>query len=193
MRWILLLLAPIMFMPLVTVADTIPEASDVVLIYDNAAVEDQNQYSFVFRANDDATVYPCSANICSTQQFRSWGTMSMHLYLLPEGFPRPDAVVDQEKLVEYANRADQEYFLEDIPTKWDPEDEGREYLLVNLNSDGTASSKSATYDKPLLKANKEESDASGIPWLPIGMGALVLISVAGIVLLVVRKRAVHKA
>ena len=179
MKRLILIFLPLLFLPTIVSAATIPEASDVVLIYNNASEENQDKFNFVFRVNGDAFVYACEANRCSTQQFSDKQSVTLTIYKLPDGFPRPDTIVDQTKLVEYAEKADQIYTLESVPTNLSSESEGRPYQIVYLNPDGSFESTSATYDKPLIKIKRDEDEViNKFPWFPALIGLLIIVAVS---------------
>lgn len=165
-------------------AATIPESSDVVLIYDNADTEQQGRYNFMFTVDGDMTIYPCEANYCSVVQFQDRGQVTMTVYKLPEGFPRASTVQDPAKLEEYKQLAESTYTLEDIQTNWLPDKDGRPYQTVQLSPDGKVTIESNTYNKPDINTKMSTSksgfwSARNIIAIVVGVLAIATIIFAG--------------
>ncbi|MDP3970282.1 MAG: hypothetical protein Q8P90_01140 [bacterium] len=162
-------------LPIGLFAVTIPEASDVVLIYDNANDEQQGKYNYLYQVQNESEIFPCEASKCSTDAFRDRGTITMVVYKLPEGFPRVQGIADQDNLQDYVDSAEQQYVLENIVTDWSSGVDGRPYQLVHLYPDGTAVIDAITYNKPEINGDKgdvvvEEKDSK----LAIILGSLLL-------------------
>ncbi len=183
MKWKIALISLSIFMPTAILASSIPESSEVVLIYENANNEQQTRYNYVYTVNDDPIIYTCAANRCSMQQLRDRGSVTMTVHKLPDGFSRPSNIVDQKVLQEYIDLAEKTYVLNNISTNLSASADGRPYLEVNLYADGTSTISSANYDKP--EFNQDENltdDEAGLAmWMKIllGTGAAIAVGILG--------------
>lgn len=164
---------------MMAMAASIPQASDVILVYDNANTEQQGKYNFLFTVQNDPIIYPCEGNRCSMVNFRALGEATITVYKLPEGFPRVAGLQDQAKLQEYINQADQHYRLTGIATNWDTTSDGRPYQLVYLSPDGSYRIEAETYSKPSTNSNvTTATDRTTLPkwlWGLIGIGTVVIV------------------
>lgn len=180
------LLLGLALLPIATQAQsTIPQAADIVVVYDNAEPEDQARHSFLFSAGSDATLYACDANKCNTEIASESGVTSVTIYKLPEGFPRPQGIADQKKLQEFADSAEQRYVLDSIDLGLKTESTDRPYYMMYAASDGSFTLEQVNYNKPLINHEQEEvvEEASRpwLIWLAVG-GGIVLVAAAGILL-----------
>lgn len=182
MTWLITLLL-LIGLPSSVQAETIPQASDVVLIYNNASEEQQAKYNFIYTVNDDNTIYTCEANRCSILPVRDRGTVIMTVYKLPEGFPRVNTEVDQNKLAQYKQQAEQTYVLNSIVTNLSTSGETRPYQLVHLTPDGQATIDNATYTKPDINVPKDNATPStnkGLWWkVLLGIISVGLVGTGG--------------
>lgn len=164
---------------------TIPQAADIIVVYDNAEPEDQARHSFLFSAGGDATLYACDANKCNTETASESGITSVIIYKLPEGFPRPQGIADQKKLQEFADSAEQRYVLDSIDLGLKTEAADRPYYIMYASNDGSFTLEQANYNKPLINHELEEvieeASRSWLTWLAVGVG-IVLVAAAGILL-----------
>lgn len=187
MKWIAVVISLLTLAPLSTNAVSIPESSEVVLNYENANPEQQTRYNYIFTVNDDSHIYTCAANRCSMQPLRDRGTVTMTIYKLPDGFPRPSNVVDQKVLGEFKELAEKTYVLNSIPTNLSTTENGRPYLEVGLYADGTSSITNANYDKPEFNqddAAEDDNNGVGLIWkIIIGVGGAVAVGILVYVLL----------
>lgn len=188
MKWKLAIISLSIFIPITTWAGSIPESSEVVLVYENANQELQTRYNYIYTVNDDQTIYACEANRCSMQQLRDRGSVTMTVYKLPDGFSRPSNIVDQKVLQEYVSLAEKSYVLNNISTNLSATDNGRPYLEVNLYADGTSTMASANYDKPEFNQDKNGPIGStGLAlWLKIVIGVTAVIVVGALVFFLLR-------
>lgn len=188
MKWKLAIISLSIFIPMTTWASSIPESSEVVLVYDNANAEQQTRYNYIYTVNDDSTIYACEANRCSMQELRDRGSVTMTVYKLPDGFSRPSNIVDQKLLQEYVTLAEKSYVLNNISTNLSATDSGRPYLEVNLYADGTSTIASANYDKP--EFNQDTSGQTGSAglamWLKIVIGVIAIMVLVGLAFFVLR-------
>lgn len=180
MKWLLVLFLSLLTLPALSNAASIPESSEVLLIYNNANEEQQTRYNFIYTVDDDSTVYTCATNRCSTAAFRDRGTINMTVYKLPDGFPRVANIVDQKLLKEYVELAEQSYWIENVITNQSTAEDGRQYLKVFLSPDGSVVLESANYDKPEMnRLNLADNDNTGSIWY------LIIIGIAGAVVVIV--------
>lgn len=188
MKWKLAIISLSIFIPITTWASSIPESSEVVLVYENANEEQQTRYNYIYTVNDDSTIYACEANRCSMQELRDRGSVTMTVYKLPDGFSRPSNIVDQKLLQEYVTLAEKSYVLNNISTNLSATDSGRPYVEVNLYADGTSTIASANYDKPEFNQDKNrQTGNTGLSmWLKIIIGIIAVIVVGVLVFFLFR-------
>ena len=94
LRWLIIGVG--LLLPFTGWSAAIPAAGDLVLQYENDAADKQLKYNYLFTVDGDATIYVCQANHCSMSQFKDKsGTVSVTLYKLPDGFPRPQTLPNQ--------------------------------------------------------------------------------------------------
>lgn len=181
--WLSIGLVGVIFSPAVFAA-TIPESTDVVMVYDDADAEQQGRYDFMYTVEGDTTIYPCEANYCSVAQFKNSGTVTMTVYKLPEGFPRVSTIKDLAKLQEYKQLAEHTYVIEDVQTDLLPDQDGRPYQTVYLSSDGSVKAESNVYNKPEINPNSSDTvtgfwSARNIIAMVIGVLAIAALIVGG--------------
>lgn len=191
LRWLITLLS--LLVPGIVFAANIPGASEVVLIYENAAIEQQSRYDFIFTINNDPTIYPCVANRCSMQPFRDLGNVTMTVYKMPEGFPRVANIVDQKVLNEYITLAEKRYVLENIATNLSTVEDGRQYQEAYVYADGTVKLQTANYDKPEFNQDESAADENStgkLIWkIVIGLvGAAVVVALVMVIMRIMKAR-----
>ncbi len=154
MRYTWFIILSLLIAPSIVQAASVAEASEVVLWYENESENTQLRYNYIFTLDGDDTVYTCTANRCSMNDFSNLGTISMNLYKMPQGFPRVANVVDQEILQEYVTLAEQNFRIDNIATDWTSVDNDRPYQQVQLYADGSVEVSRAVYEKADLNGTE---------------------------------------
>jgi hypothetical protein len=169
--------------PAVSLAQTIPQASDIVVVYENADIEQQARYNFLFTVEGDAMVYPCEANRCSTEPFRDKSSINITLYKLPDGFPRPQGIPDQAKLREFIQLSEQQYTLSNIQPNLQTSGSERPYYEAQLSSNGKVKVNLQSYTKPVEEdatlSTKRTALWVWIVGLAVGIAVLVATAILG--------------
>lgn len=167
-------------LPVASQAAAIPTASDLVLHYDQDDAEAQSKHNYLFTVAGDDTIYACETDHCNMSQFKSRGNLTLTIYQLPDGFPRPQTVPNQSTLRNYVAQAQHEYTLSDIPTNLVNTDKGLPYQLVQLYADGSSELKTQYYTTPTDNVNAAGFTIPGWLWWGLGI-AVVVAGGAGLV------------
>lgn len=180
MAWFLTLLLSL-FLPHWVQAVALPQPSDVVLLHDGVAEEDQSDYNYIFTVDGDDTIYTCQANRCSLASLRDQAAVSVTFYELPEGYQRVANLVDQSVLQEYRANAVQQYRVEALETALAATESTRSYHTLTIQADGSVERNAVSQERnPAEVVDAVGSTAAWVWWL-IGGGAVVAAG-AGVVL-----------
>lgn len=180
MAWFLTLLLSLL-LPHWVQAVSLPQPSDVVLLHDGVAEEDQSDYNYIFTVDEDDTIYTCQANRCSLASFRDQVAVSVTFYELPEGYQRVANLVDQSILQEYRANAVQQYRIEGLETALAATESTRSYHTLTIQADGSVERDAISQERNPVEVSATAGSSYAWIWWLVGGGVVVGLG-AGIVL-----------
>lgn len=167
--------------PFLVQAASLPQPSDLVLLHENVAEDQQSDYNYIFTVDSDDTIYTCQANRCSLASFRDQASVNIIVYELPEGYQRVANLVDQSVLQEYRANAAHQYRVEGLETALTATASTRSYHTLTIQADGSIERDAVSQERNPVEVSATAGSSYAWIWWLVGGGVVVGLG-AGIVL-----------